>query len=301
MAGFEDATFLADVRVWIESSIEVTGQIEQVHLKPWSTVLRVPTAGGDVFFKAAASAFAHDVVVTEALAGLRPDLVLRPLAVDRDRAWMLLPDGGERLRELFARAPNPRPWYELLPAYADLQLASVLELDALVAAGLHDLRLESLADLSEWLAFELGETAPAGIAQVCAELAAYGIPATIQHDDLHDGNIFAGDGYRIFDWGDSVASHPFASLVVALRGIAYRFDLAVQDPELERLRDVYLERFSAFGSVDELRRAAELAVPVGMLSRAISWWRVATVAGEPGEYVEGSREWFSEFAAAVPG
>jgi hypothetical protein len=272
-----------------------------MHLKPWSTVLRVPTPGGVVFFKAPAYAFSQDGVVTEALSRLRPDLVLAPLAVDRSHSWMLLPDGGERLRELIARAPHPRPWYELLPAYADLQLASAPELDGLVAAGLHDLRLGLLPTLAERLAFELGETAPEGIARVCEELAACGIPATVQHDDLHDGNVFAGDGYRIFDWGDSVASHPFASLVVALRGIAYRFELAERDPDLERLRDAYLERFSECGSVDELRRAADLAAPVGMLSRSLSWWRVATVAAEPDEYVEGSREWFQEFAAAVPG
>jgi hypothetical protein len=298
---FEDPQFLAEARAWIESSVEVDGEIEQVHLRPWSTVLRVPTNGEDVFFKAAAPAFAHDAVVTETFSRLRPDLVLEPLAVDRDRSWMLLPDGGERLRELLARAPHPRAWYEVLPAYADLQLESGPELDELVAAGLHDLRLELLPELAERLAFDLDETAPPGAARVFEELAAYGIPATIQHDDLHDGNVFAGDGYRIFDWGDSVASHPFASLVVALRGIAYRFELAEPDPDLERLRDAYLDRFSAFGPVDELRRAAELAQPVGMLSRSLSWWRVAAVAAEPEEYVEGSREWFGEFAAAVPG
>jgi hypothetical protein len=299
MAGLDDAAFLAEARGWIETNVDVRGEIEQVHLRPWSTVLRVPTAGGNVFFKAAASAFAHDAAVTEALSGLRPDLVLAPLAVDRERSWMLLPDGGERLRELLARAPHPRPWYELLPAYADLQLTSGPELEELVAAGLHDLRLELLTGLAERLALELGETAPSGTGRVCEELAAYRIPATIQHDDLHDGNVFACDGYRIFDWGDSVASHPFASLVVALRGVAYRFELAEHDPDLDRLRDAYLKRFSAFGSLDELRRAAELARSVGMLSRALSWWRVASVADEPEEYVEGSREWFREFAAAV--
>jgi hypothetical protein len=53
--------------------------------------------------------------------------------------------------------------------------------------------------------------------------------------------------------------------------------------------------------MDVLRRAAELTAPVGMLSRALSWWRVGTVAAEPEEHFEGSREWYEEFAAAVPG
>ena len=61
----------------------------------------------------------------------------------------------------------------------------------------------------------------------CEELAAVGILETVQHDDLHDGNVFVRDGdYVVFDWGDSCISHPFHSLVVALRAAAWRFELA---------------------------------------------------------------------------
>lgn len=303
MSRWESEAFLAKARAWIESKVTVTGEIEQPHVRSWSTVLRVPTGEGVVFFKAALPELAHDVVVTSTLARLRPDLVLAPLAVDLDRKWMLLPDGGERLRELLAREPHPRPWYELLPAYADLQLTSADGLDGMVEQGLPDLRLGRIPEVAELLGAELGEQAPARdrFATLCLELAAFGIPETIQHDDLHDGNIFAGErGYRIFDWGDSVAAHPFLSLVVALRGIAYRFELGDRDPDLERLRDAYLERFTAYGTAAELRHAAELAEPLGMLSRAWSWWRVASNVPDPAEFSEVGREWFQEFAAAVP-
>ena len=303
MTRWEGEAFLAEARAWIEATVTATGEIEQPHVRPWSTVLRVPTSGGAVFFKAALPELAHDVVVTRTLARLRPDLVLAPLAVDLDRKWMLLPDGGERLRELIAREPRPRPWYDVLPAYADLQLASPDGLDGMVEQGLPDLRLGRITETAERLAAELGEQAPARgrFATLCAELAAFGIPETIQHDDLHDGNVFAGEGgYRIFDWGDSVAAHPFLSLVVALRGIAYRFELGDGDPELERLRDAYLERFSEYGKPAELRRAAALAEPLGMLSRAWSWWRVASNVPDPAEFSQAGRQWFREFAAAVP-
>ena len=43
------------VRAQVEqNSIEITGDIEQPHLYPWSTVLIVPTADGRLFFKATA-------------------------------------------------------------------------------------------------------------------------------------------------------------------------------------------------------------------------------------------------------
>jgi hypothetical protein len=98
-----------------------------------------------------------------------------------------------------------------------------------------------------------------------------------------------------------VAAHPFMSLVVCLRGIAHRFELAERDPDLERLRDIYLDRWSSYGSHAALARAAELAAPLGMLCRASSWWLVASSVAESerNEYSEGGREWFEEFAAAV--
>ena len=255
-----------------------------------------------MWFKAALPGVAHDVAVTTTLSRLRPDLVLAPLAVDLERAWMLLPVGGERLRELLDRQHHPRPWYDLLPAYADLQLVAVPDVDSLVAAGVPDLRLAEIPAASKRLATVFEEPAPdaAAVAQLCSRLASFGIPETIQHDDLHDGNIFVReDGYRIFDWGDSAVMHPFASLVVAFGGIEHRFGLAANDPDIERLLDLYLERFGAYGSADELREAAALARPLGMLSRADAWWRVASLLDDPGEMSEHGREWFCDFAAAV--
>ncbi len=271
-------------------------------MRPWSTALRVPTSDGVVWFKAALPGVAHDAAVTATLARLRPDLVLAPLAVDRERLWMLLPDGGERLRELFERAHHPRPWDEVLPGYAELQLAATTDADALVAAGVPDLRLPRIPHESERLAGLFDEPAPPAVdvERLCERLAAFGIPETIQHDDLHDGNVFVrDDGYRIFDWGDSAVMHPFASLVVAFAGIEHRFGLAANDPDIDRLRDLYLERFGAYGSVEELREAASLARPLGMLSRADAWWRVASLLDDPGEMSEHGREWYRDFAASL--
>jgi hypothetical protein len=230
----------------------------------------VPTSGADVWFKAAAPGLGHDVGVTAVLARLMPDIVLAPIAVDLDRGWMLLPDGGERLREVLARERlrevlarerlrevlarerHPRRWLEIMPRYAELQIASAEHVEKLLEVGLPDYRLDRLPGLSEEVAAKLGVEPPpaARVEELRAELAALGIPESAQHDDLHDGNVFVrpDGGYAVFDWGDGCASHPFASLVVGLRGIAHRFDLAERDPELERVRDAYLEPWSDFAS-----------------------------------------------------
>jgi aminoglycoside phosphotransferase (APT) family kinase protein len=104
---------------------------------------------------------------------------------------------------------------------------------------------------------------------MCLALAEDGLPDTIQHDDLHDGQVFVRDGrYFVFDWGDSCVSHPFLSLTVTLRSVAWRLELEPGGPELRRLRDAYLE---PFGRGPEI---ADVAYAVGTVARAIAWKRM---------------------------
>ncbi len=258
-----------------------------------------------MYFKAARPGLDHDAGVTAVLARLEPRVVLAPLAVDAERGWMLLPDGGERLREVLARERHPRRWLDLLPRYAELQIASTAVLDELLACGLPDYRTPRLGGLAGSLAVSLGMAppSPARLAEAAAELDAAGLPATVQHDDLHDGNVLvAPDGsYAVFDWGDSCASHPFSSLVVALRGVAHRFQLAEEDVDLCRLRDAYLEPWAAYATRAGLMRAVRLAGCVGRLCRSLAWWRAATA--DPGvvrgDCLEAARAWYGEFLEAL--
>jgi aminoglycoside phosphotransferase (APT) family kinase protein len=193
-----------------------------------------------------------------------------------------------------------------MPRYAELQIAAGAHLDELLAAGLPDYRLARLPELSEEVAQKLGAEPPApeDVEALAAELAAFDIPESVQHDDLHDGNVFVRPtgGYAVFDWGDACASHPFASLVVGLRGIAHRFELGEHDPDVERARDAYLEPWSRFAGRDELLRAVELSEAVGRLSRSLAWLLAYAEDAEDGgadEAVDSGRWWFAEFSRAV--
>ena len=85
---------------WIDDQgVERTGEVEQPHLRPWATVLRVPTRNGPLWFKACSADTAFEAALYELLARVVPDKVLVPLAVDVERAWILLPDGGTSLGE----------------------------------------------------------------------------------------------------------------------------------------------------------------------------------------------------------
>src|SRR5215208_868062 len=87
-----------------EAGLARTGAVEQPRVRPWATVLRAHTTGGDVWMKAAGAATAFEAGLYELLAREAPEDVLTPLAVDAPRGWMLLPDGGPTVEELPAAA-----------------------------------------------------------------------------------------------------------------------------------------------------------------------------------------------------
>jgi hypothetical protein len=261
----------------------------------WSTVLRVPTEDCDLYFKAVAPVHRYEVGLTALLAEAQPARVTDVVAADAERGWMLMRDGGSRLRELVQTRADLQHWERLLPEYAQLQIDTAPLLEAMLRLDVPDERLATLPEhLAELLSAEpVGLTADERrllvaavplVEAMCAELAAYGIPESIQHDDLHDGQVFvSGDAYRVFDWGDSCVSHPFHSLTVTLRALAWKLDLEPGGPELERLRDAYLEPFGAQGGTG-LKEAADLAYRTGTVARALAWHRM--VAARPPEFVD---------------
>ena len=96
--------WLAGATSWIRSrlddqGISLTGEIEQPHVRWWSTVLRVPTSEGDLWFKANAPPHAFEAELIAILERLRPGRVPELVALDAGRGWMLMRDGGTRLRE----------------------------------------------------------------------------------------------------------------------------------------------------------------------------------------------------------
>lgn len=137
-----------------------------------------------------------------------------------------------------------------------------------------------------------------------ARLAATGIAATIQHDDLHGGNIMAGpDGDRFFDWGDAVVAHPFATLTVTFNSIAHHTGRGLDDPAFTRLRDAYLEVWTDVAPRDILAEAAAVARDLGCIGRSLAWERalgdldVDEMDGH-GDAIAG---WLMEFAERFDG
>lgn len=292
---WNEAGWLDEACAWIdaalaERAIERAGPITQPHIRPWSTVLLVPVAGGRLFFKATTPVFRHEPALTKLLADWRGAEIPPVLAIDAGRCWMLLGDCGEPMRATVQAERSHRPWLAALPQYARLQRAAAGRVPELLATGMLDRRLATLPDqfaalLADEAALLLGQEdgmsadqrarllalVPA-VRELADELAGCGIPETLHHDDFHDGNIFVRDGRIIFaDWAESAVAHPFFSLVVALNSAAYQLGLEEDAPELAELRQAYLAEWAGAASPARLERAAVIARGLGMICRALTW------------------------------
>jgi aminoglycoside phosphotransferase (APT) family kinase protein len=107
----------------------------------------------------------------------------------------------------------------------------------------------------------------------------------LNHGDFHDNNIFFQDGrFLIFDWGDCTVSHPFYSLRTTFVSLYWSLNLDEGSPELDRLRDIYLEPWSTFEPTERLLEAFKLSQRLAAVNGALVWHRILSrTEGPAGE------------------
>jgi aminoglycoside/choline kinase family phosphotransferase len=294
---WHDPNWQKQAHAWIRAeaernSIQIEGSIEQNHAYAWSTVMRVPTDQGLLFFKATAPETIYESALTQLLANLYPDCLPDLVAVDTAHGWMLMRDGGEQLRAFIRPTQDIKPWEPVITRYAELQIGLAGHVSEILALGIPDHRLAALPALYVQLLNDeaslmidqekgltsaefqqLQELTPR-FGQICADLAAFGIPESLNHGDFHDGNILLKDGrITFFDWGDASVTHPFVSLrtfFVSIE-IALKLDDYAFTPEMAALLERYLEPWQKFASQDALLAAYRISKPVAAIVKTLAW------------------------------
>src|SRR5215208_1372465 len=219
-------------------------------------------------------------------------------------------DAGQRLREIIRTTQDLRHWLPVLPIYAELQIEMAQRVPELLTLGVPDRRLSVLPGLYGPLLADvdvLRIDQPLGltseqyrrlldlsprVAELCEELATHDIAETLNHGDLNDGNVLLSGGRSNFlDWGDSCISHPFYSLRTVLVSAEISLGLEENSPELQPLRDAYLEPWTHYESREDLLRAIDLSSWLASINGALTWHRlVSRLEGQPRE----------EYAEPVP-
>ena len=316
---WESPAWLAEADAWISASCEAAGLRRsgpgEIRGRMYSVVARIPVRGGCVWFKENPPLSGFEPAIVEALTRWSPDDAPPVIAVDLERRWALTRNVGERLDELLKREPDVRNMHTPLRRYARLQRKLVAHVDDLLELGVPDGRPEHIEELLD----DILTRAPSGLISDDArrmvaaklpelrawaeELATFGFPSTIDHQDLHPGNILGtSTDARPFDWGDSVVGSPFGSLLVILRATPVFGDFEHDDPGIRALREIYLEPWLAEDgrSVAEVERAADLALRLTPVMRAHSWTRTFPCFRRAPKSWENAESWLGALDSEDP-
>jgi hypothetical protein len=244
-----------------------------VQVRSWnlSSILRLPTASGDVWCKSVPPFFAHEGAILALVGAEDPSIVPTVLAADPKSRTVLLDDvAGEDQYD----ASESR-LVEMVRRLVRLQSRWSGRVDGLRTAGLPDWRARPLRDLICTLAGRSDvrvqltveervalDTLVADLPRRLALLADCGLPETLVHGDFHPGNWRLGeDAFVLLDWGDSGIGHPMLDLAAFLP--------RVPDEVRERILATWLDAWNAeLPSADPLR-ASELVAPIAALRQAL--------------------------------
>lgn len=284
--------WFAEATAWLAAQLARLGLAiiappEQLRSWERSCLLRMLTADGWVYLKAVPEMFAHEPLLTHALARAYPGEVPTLLAHDDTRRLMVMADFGgvglDRVREAGR-------WAAALRRFAEIQIGCIPRAAALRALGCP---ARPVGALSAALDALLADTAallpgaPGGLtaaeigalralaphlASWCEELTRATVPETLEHGDFWAGNVAATVArYVYFDWSDSALTHPFFSLALFLADASRAFP---DDPDIGvHLRDAYLAPWVAHTRREDLGRVFELAQRVAPLHHAVAYHR----------------------------
>ncbi|WP_019484023.1 MULTISPECIES: phosphotransferase [unclassified Arthrobacter] len=287
------------VQQWITQvldscNLSQTGPLEPARIRFWSTQLTVPTNHGRLWFKANNPGQFTEAALVACMSELVPDHVVTPLAIEPAKGWMLTPDHGKTLASL--KSTDYQLWVRVVMDFADLQKQLIPHKMPLAAAGLvsmdpaiagnfasnqlllhtglppeHPLHLSPQAADGVYLSIPALEEAAAAV-------LASGVPLSLEHNDLHSGNAFIPGTttapLRFFDFGDSYWAHPFSSLYVPLTVMQEQWETTVDDARIRCVISAYLECWTDYAPLAELRLAVEPALQLARLHRYGSWLRL---------------------------
>jgi hypothetical protein len=294
-ARWSSPEFRAELRGWVASEVGEPRTLQPVRDRSWSTVWRVEASSGIFFAKQNTPLQAFEARLLALLGDVAPAFVVPVAGADPDRDLLLTPDQGTVLGEELTEAGEEdllRAVRRMLGEAAQLQREVAPHAARLVEAGLERLapsdalpyveqRLDDFVALppDDPRSFEPGragvlEAALPSIAGAVEQVAALGLPLTLNHNDLHTFNVFAVDGrMRFFDFGDALLCEPLGALMVPLGGVAQHLEVTLDDPRILGLADTALEVWSDLASLSELREALPAALRLARLARCESWLR----------------------------
>jgi tRNA A-37 threonylcarbamoyl transferase component Bud32 len=254
---------------------------------PWSRVLKMTASGKNYYLKQPARGLfieAEIISACRSLCGITaiPELIAQDDAL---HCFLMTDCGDKALRTVFDGKLDAALMAQGIRAYAGFQRATAPHVDAFLALGAPDWRLDLMPRLydalvrdDEFMAAQQLDDAQiksardysVTVATSCAVLAAYNIPECLTHSDIHDNNMILGADGRIsiIDLGETAIDHPFLSLAWLLRRTGFRYPLPQDSADYKILFDACFDDWGISGA--DVRQAfhhANILLPCyGILS-----------------------------------
>jgi aminoglycoside phosphotransferase len=253
------------------------GKPEQMRVWARSAAIRLVTGDGTLYLKAVPSAFSYEPVITRVLSIRYPNQTPDVRAVHVDNGWMLMRDfGGKSLSQI----DDIDVWKKAVRQFAKMQMDMVGNTQSLVALGVPDRNVDYLSSQIDRLMVDLPDTLShiekvdlrriaSTLKAMAMELVEFNVPLSITHGDFWSGNTIIRDdgGCLFFDWSDASISHPFFDMPFFLNEI--EAELPHVADAREQILTAYLENWTRYEPMANLRHAYDLAKVLGYLHQAL--------------------------------
>ncbi|TCC57124.1 hypothetical protein E0H73_32130 [Kribbella pittospori] len=266
----------------------------------WSVVRCYPSVEGLVWLKENNPGHRFEAGLVAALARLAPDDLIAPIAVDRERSWLLTDDQGTTLTHPDVRHQPTRRI--VVRALAHLQCALLGRLNVADHPGIIGLAPSAAGDrvravAQEWASLQPGhplrpEPDMLKRAELAAEVldrrTAYLsdiVPLDLELNDVYPANIFADRSTgvlrpRFFDVGNAIWGHPFVSLHGFLDSVVEWTRAPLSRTDHDELLDVYLAAWRDHLDADPRLLRDDITATEALVGvhRLVSWLRLVPYA-----------------------
>ena len=225
--------WLREMFTWSQEQLSpwgfrANGNFRQFNFGPTFSLIRFETNGPAVWFKATGKPNLHELPITMCLAGLFPGNLPQMLGIHPSwNAWL-----SEELSEItLDQCADLTRWEDAAANLAELQIASIGKICAVLDAGCRDLRLHGLVDLiprfvdrmAELMAAQVKLSPPPltlsdleflgrQLREALLLLQDLGLPDTLGHADFNPGNIVVSSTRCVFlDWAEACVTNPLVT------------------------------------------------------------------------------------------
>jgi hypothetical protein len=319
-AVWETPEFFEELREFVVSAVGEPTSIETRKIRSWGAVWRVVAGGAVYYAKQNCPGQAHEAGLLSALTRIAPAYVVPVVAADPGRDLLLTRDLGRTLAERGAEH-DVDTWCRIVRDAAKLQRAVAPSADGL---GLTRMPPEAATTYVGDAVGRLGALPPSDprrlpedvaervrallptIERWSDQVAELDLPLTLNHNDLHAGNVVAPESpdepLRFFDFGDAVLAEPLGALLIPLNVSARELDADPDDLRLLRIADAALEVWTDLVPARALRNALPAALQLARLARVESWRRcvVTMTDDERAEFGSAPADWLGTLDSDPP-